>query len=79
MPKKELLRLYASFVPAMKTWSSNVGEIPEVFTSRLESTRKMLAGTVSTSSLYGYREWAAEIADKEYQAAADEAEAERHE
>ena len=79
IPKKEMLRLYASFLPAMKTWSSNVGEIPEMFIKRRESTMKMLACTPRSSVLYGYRKWAADIAEKEYQEAADEAEAEKHE
>ena len=79
MTKKDMVRLYQSFVPSMRTWSSNVGEIPQEFINRRKSTKRMLDSTSMSSSLRGYRQWAANIAEKEYQEAADEAEAARHE
>lgn len=72
-------RIFASFRP--KTWfhSSNIGEIPDDIVDRYKQTRRMVNLCPAESAMREYWEWAFVNAQREYESARDEAEAERHE
>lgn len=70
--------VYHSFQPKMHTWSSALGEVPQVFIEKEILTRKLMEVTSSDSDLYEYYKWVHNRADWELQVAKERAEEVRY-
>lgn len=79
MARSDRFSVYRSFQPAMRTWSSSVGEVPVVLVEKEASTKKALKETPIDSDFYEYFVWAHNRADWELKSAQEEVEGESHE
>ena len=70
--------VYHSFQPKMHTWSSALGEVPQIFIEKEILTRKLMEVTSSDSDLYEYYKWVHNRADWELQVAKERAEEVRY-
>lgn len=70
--------VYQSFQPKMHTWSSMVGEVPQILIEKEATTRKAMEECSPDSDLYEYYKWSHNCADWELQVAKERAEEERH-
>ena len=76
---KARIDIYSGFQKKMKTWSSSIGEVPPMFTSRVEEAKKAFRECLGGDELQDYRKWALDVAEWELKSAQERAEEDRHE
>ena len=71
--------IYCGFQRTMKSWFCGIGEVPSMFTSRVEEAKKALRDCLGGEELQDYRKWALNVAEWELKSAQERAEGDRHE
>ena len=77
--QKARSNIYCGFQRKMKSWSCGIGEVPPMFTNRVDEARMALRDCLGGEELQDYRKWALTVAEWELKSAQERAEEDRHE
>ena len=72
-------RIYCGFQRKIKSWSCGIGEVPSIFTSRVDEAKNALGNCRGGEELQDYRKWALNVAEWELKSEQERVEGECHE